>query len=70
MGWTDELKADKLFADYGYVMIPFISVENMTVMSSFPSVQGTPIEPKPTRPIPTRPMWRCWWPTATTCCIR
>ena len=26
MGWTDELKADKLFADYGYVMIPFISV--------------------------------------------
>lgn len=46
MGWTDELKADKLFADYGYVMIPFISVENMTVMSSFPSVQGTPIEPK------------------------
>ncbi len=46
MGWTDELKADKLFADYGYVMIPFISVENMTVMSSFPSVQGTPIEPR------------------------
>lgn len=46
MGWTDELKADKLFADYGYVMVPFISVENMTVMSSFPSVQGTPIEPR------------------------
>ena len=46
MGWTDELKADKLFADYGYVMVPFISVENMTVMSSFPSVKGTPITPK------------------------
>ena len=46
MGWTDELKADKLFAEYGYFMVPFISVENMTVMSSFPSVQGTPIEPK------------------------
>ena len=46
MGWTDELKADKLFADYGYVMIPFISVENMTIMSSFPSVKGEPITPK------------------------
>lgn len=46
MGWTDELKADKLFADYGYVMVPFISVENMTVMSSFPDVRGTQIEPK------------------------
>lgn len=45
MGWTDELKADKLFADYGYVMVPFISVENMTVMSSFPDVTGEPIEP-------------------------
>lgn len=45
MGWTDELKADKLFADYGYFMVPFISVENMSVMSSFPSVEGTPIEP-------------------------
>lgn len=47
MGWTDELKADKLFADYGYFMVPFISVENMTVMSSFPSVKGTPIKPQP-----------------------
>lgn len=46
MGWTDELRADKLFADYGYFMVPFISVENMTVMSSFPAVQGTPIEPR------------------------
>lgn len=45
LGWTDELKADKLFADYGYFMVPFISVENMTVMSSFPSVEGAPIEP-------------------------
>ena len=46
MGWTDELKADKLFADYGYFMVPFISVENMTVMSSFPSVKGTPLKPQ------------------------
>lgn len=46
MGWTDELWADKLFADYGYVMVPFISVENMTVMSSFPSVTGKKFEPK------------------------
>lgn len=46
MGWTDELKADKLFADYGYVMVPFISVENLSVMSSFPSVNGEPIKPK------------------------
>jgi len=46
MGWTDELKADKLFADYGYVMVPYISVENMTIMSSFPSVKGTSITPK------------------------
>lgn len=45
MGWTDELKADKLFADYGYFMVPYISVENLTVMSSFPSVNGKPIEP-------------------------
>lgn len=45
MGWTDELKADKLFADYGYFMVPYISVENLTVMSSFPSVKGKPVEP-------------------------
>lgn len=46
MGWTDELKADKLFADYGYVMVPYISVENLTVMCSFPSVTATPATPK------------------------
>lgn len=46
MGWTDELRADKLFADYGYFMVPFISVENMTVMSSFPSVEGKPLRPE------------------------
>ncbi len=46
VGWTDELWADKLFADYGYVMVPLISVENMTIMSSFPDVEGKPIEPK------------------------
>lgn len=46
VGWTDELWADKLFADYGYVMVPLISVENMTIMSSFPDVEGKPVEPK------------------------
>lgn len=46
MGWTDELKADKLFADYGYFMVPMISVENFTVMSSFPSVKGKQPAPK------------------------
>ena len=46
MGWTDELKADKLFADYGYFMVPYISVENLTVMSSFPAVTGDKINPK------------------------
>ncbi len=46
MGWTDELWADKLFADYGYVMVPMISVENMTVMSSFDDVTGKPFEPQ------------------------
>ncbi len=46
VGWTDELWADKLFADYGYVMVPLISVENMTIMTSFPDVEGDPIEPK------------------------
>lgn len=46
LGWTDELKADKLFADYGYFMIPYISVENMSVMSSFPSVEGKRATPQ------------------------
>ena len=46
MGWTDELKADKLFAEYGYIMVPFISVENLSVMSSFPSVHGKKATPK------------------------
>jgi len=46
MGWTDEMKADKLFADYGYFMVPFISVENMSVMSSFPPVEECKQTPK------------------------
>ena len=46
MGWTDEMKADKLFADYGYFMVPYISVENMSIMTSFPSVEGTKQTPK------------------------
>ncbi len=42
LGWTDELVADELFAKMGYVMIPYISVENLTVQSSFPSVDLSP----------------------------
>lgn len=38
LGWTDELVADQHFAKMGYVMIPYISVENLSVASSFPSV--------------------------------
>lgn len=39
LGWTDELVADAMFARMGYFMIPFISVENMSVASSFPTVK-------------------------------
>ena len=39
LGWTDELVADAYFARLGYFMIPYISVENLTVASSFPSVK-------------------------------
>ncbi len=46
LGWTDEIFADNLFAESGCFMVPFIAVENMTVMSSFPSVQGKQHEPK------------------------
>ncbi|MES2455626.1 MAG: hypothetical protein V4594_08810 [Bacteroidota bacterium] len=46
VGWTDELFADNLFAEHGCFMVPFIAVENMTVMSSFPSVQGKQAPPK------------------------
>jgi len=40
LGWTDELKADRMFAEMGYFMVAMIAVENLTVMSSFPSVTG------------------------------
>ena len=42
LGWTDEIVADGLFAGMGRMMIPVISVENLTVSSSFPSVSLTP----------------------------
>jgi len=45
-GWTDELRADKLFAEYGYFMVPYISVENLTIQSSYPSVCGKQLAPK------------------------
>ncbi|MCD6205553.1 MAG: hypothetical protein J7L22_07820 [Candidatus Marinimicrobia bacterium] len=47
LGWTDERWADALFMKLGYFMVPYISVENMTVHSSFPSTGGTYPEPKP-----------------------
>lgn len=42
LGWTDELVADAMFAKMGYFMIPFISVENMSVAASFPTVSLEP----------------------------
>jgi hypothetical protein len=47
MGWTDERWAEELFMCLGYFMVPYISVENMTVHSSFPSTTGKQNEPKP-----------------------
>jgi hypothetical protein len=46
MGWTNELSADHLFATLGYFMVPCIAVENLSVMSSFPSVKGNQPPPK------------------------
>lgn len=37
MGWADESWSDEYFASLGYFMVPYISVENLTVMSSFPT---------------------------------
>ncbi len=42
LGWTDEGVADGLFAGMGRMMIPVISVENLTVASSFPSQEIVP----------------------------
>jgi hypothetical protein len=46
MGWTDERFADKVFSDEGHFMVPMIAVENLSVMSSFPSVSGKQSVPK------------------------
>lgn len=46
MGWTDEIWADKLFSNMGYFMVPFIAVENLSVMASFPSASGAQPIPK------------------------
>lgn len=46
MGWTDEIFADKLFASQGYFMVPYISVENLSVHSSFAAVSGKQTGPK------------------------
>jgi hypothetical protein len=47
MGWTDERWSDALFAKMGYFMVPYISVENLTIHSSFPSTTGVQSQPKP-----------------------
>lgn len=41
-GWTDELVADAYFSRLGYFMVPMISVENMTVHSSFEPIKLEP----------------------------
>lgn len=46
MGWTDERFADRIFADDGYFMVPMIAVENLSVMSSYPSIKGLQHKPK------------------------
>lgn len=38
LGWTDEIVADGLFRSLGMMMIPVISVENLTVSASFPTL--------------------------------
>lgn len=47
MGWADERWADDLFRRLGYFMVPYISVENLTVQSSFPSTTGQQPGPQP-----------------------
>lgn len=47
LGWTDERWADALFAKMGYFMVPYISVENLTVHASFPSTSGQNPTPQP-----------------------
>jgi len=46
LGWTDERWADALFAKLGYFMVPYISVENITVHSSFPATTGNQPDPR------------------------
>ena len=47
LGWSDERWFDALLARLGYFMVPYISVENLTVHSSFPSTTGTQPPPQP-----------------------
>jgi hypothetical protein len=47
MGWTDEHFSDPFFQSVGYFMVPYISVENMSVHSSFPSTTGRQLDPQP-----------------------
>ena len=46
MGWTNESFANPLFGDLGHFMVCFIGTENLSVMSSYPSVSGKQPKPK------------------------
>lgn len=47
MGWVNETPYTYAsIQDYGYFIVPYITTENLTVQSAFPSVKGTPITPK------------------------
>lgn len=52
LGWTDERWADALFAKLGYFLVPYISVENLTIHSSYPSTKGSQPDPKPVEVLP------------------
>ncbi len=52
LGWADEKWADAFFAQTGYFMVPYISVENLTVHASFPSTRGLQVPPKPAELLP------------------
>ena len=47
LGWTDERWSDALFMKLGYCMVPYISVENMTLHASFPATTGIAQSPEP-----------------------
>ena len=52
LGWSDEKWSDELFAKLGYFMVPYISVENLTVHASFPSTVGSQQVPQAVEVVP------------------